>query len=196
MSGPPRPRRPGRRGPAARVRRALRWPVLAAGLAAAAAAGAQQPAAGGAPAPPSGEAGAAVDELRSRLAERERTIERLRARIARLREELARLGAEAPEAAAGTPAPPRPSRAGTLPVSPLVLGSSLIALLVLVVVASLFRRSGAPAERRAEAEEAPEDGAGGAARGEVPEEEAADLPFGLDLEEEPEETAAPGPHAR
>ncbi len=171
------------------MRRALRSLAFAAGLVAAAAAGAQQPVGERAPAPPSGEAGAVVDELRSRLAERERTLERLRARIARLREELARLRGEAPDAAAaGTPdggGERAPSRAWMLPVSPLALGSSLIALLVLVVVASLFRRSGAPAERRteAEAERAPGDGGGGA----VPEEEAAELPIGLDLEEDSEE---------
>ena len=89
-----------------------------------------------------------VTELNKRLAERDDAIEELLVQLAAVRRELRR-------AQGDTPAPPvRPAgsdgggegdgaaRATWLPVSPLVLGSSLIVLLVLIVVVTLIRQRG------------------------------------------------------
>ena len=95
------------------------------------------------------EARAAVAEMRERLAERDEAIEELLVQLAAARRELV-------AARAAAPAPPdgpdegddRPdgsdaaTRASWLPVSPLILGSSLIVLLVLIVVVTLLRQRG------------------------------------------------------
>ncbi len=101
------------------------------------------------------QAQATVAELRERLTERDEAIEELLVQLAGLQRELREIQATATppggpaadedEAAAEDAAAPRES---WLPVSPLILGSSLIVLLVLIVVVTLLRQRG-------EGEEAP-----------------------------------------
>ena len=90
-----------------------------------------------------------IAAMRERLAERDEAIEELLVQLAAARRELAAVQAAAPappdesagrdEAAAG---PDEATRASWLPVSPLILGSSLIVLLVLIVVVTLLRQRG------------------------------------------------------
>ena len=92
---------------------------------------------------------AEVADMHERLAERDEAIEELLVQLAAIRRELRQAQGEAP-AGAGAPAvgegDARPeetaSRASWLPVSPLVLGSGLIVLLVLIVVVTLIRQRG------------------------------------------------------
>ena len=95
------------------------------------------------------EARATVTELRERLVERDEAIEELLVQLATARRELRRAKSGEPEPSAESagsvdeeagsgPA----SGAGWLPVSPLILGSSLIVLLVLIVVVTLLRQRG------------------------------------------------------
>ena len=104
---------------------------------------------------------AAVAEMRERLDERDEAIEDLLVQLAAARREL-RAAASAPPPgdsaepegdAAGPDAAPR---ASWLPVSPLILGSSLIVLLVLIVVVTLLRQRGGAEE--ADPEEPFEEG--------------------------------------
>ena len=104
-----------------------------------------------------------VAELHKRLAERDEAIEDLLIQLAAVRRELraARDGTTAPavvdEEGAREDAA---SRATWLPVSPLVLGSSLIVLLVLIVVVTLIRQRGEREEPYSEGldEDGDEDG--------------------------------------
>ena len=90
-----------------------------------------------------------IAAMRERLDERDEAIEELLVQLAAARRELAaaRVAATAPpdesagldEEAAG---PDAATRASWLPVSPLILGSSLIVLLVLIVVVTLLRQRG------------------------------------------------------
>lgn len=125
-----------------------------------------------------------VSDLRERIAERDEAIEDLLVQLAAVQRELRQLRAEAePAPSGGSGAPERGEReaaggaegaasAGSaaasapswLPVSPLVLGSSLIVLLVLVVVVTLLRQRGEAEEvlpeepfEEEEGEEAGED---------------------------------------
>lgn len=111
-----------------------------------------------------------VSDLRERIAERDEAIEDLLVQLAAVQRELRQLRAEAdPAPSGGSGAPERGEReaageaegaasAGSaaasapswLPVSPLVLGSSLIVLLVLVVVVTLLRQRGEAEEALAE----------------------------------------------
>ena len=91
---------------------------------------------------------AEVTELNKRLAERDDAIEELLVQLAAVRRELRQAQGDAPAApppasdAGGEPASDGAARATWLPVSPLVLGSSLIVLLVLIVVVTLIRQRG------------------------------------------------------
>ena len=110
-----------------------------------------------------------VADLRKRLAERDEAIEDLLIQLSSVQRELRRLQAEAEPAPSVESAAPGGAAsggeaalpaAGWLPVSPLVLGSSLIVLLVLVVVVTLLRQRGEteePFEEEGEGEEAGED---------------------------------------
>lgn len=112
------------------------------------------------------EARATVAEMRERLAERDEAIEELLVQLAAARRELRAAQAVAPVpsdesagrdegAAEADPA----SRSSWLPVSPLILGSSLIVLLVLIVVVTLLRqRSDAEDEQSEEPFEDGEEG--------------------------------------
>ena len=97
---------------------------------------------------------ATVAEMRERLDERDEAIEELLVQLAAARRELRAMQAVAPAPppddsakpegdAAGPDAAPR---ASWLPVSPLILGSSLIVLLVLIVVVTLLRQRGGAEE--------------------------------------------------
>ena len=87
-----------------------------------------------------------VADMHERLAERDEAIEELLVQLAALRRELRQAQGGAP-AVSGAPAvgagdesrDGMASRASWLPVSPLVLGSGLIVLLVLIVVVTLIR---------------------------------------------------------
>ena len=100
------------------------------------------------------EARARVADLRQRLAERDEAIEELLVQLAAVQREL-RQGQGAEPAPSGEPGGREEdearrdsaSRSSWLPVSPLVLGSSLIVLLVLIVVVTLIRQRGEPEER-------------------------------------------------
>ena len=100
------------------------------------------------------EARATVADLRQRLAERDEAIEELLVQLAAVRREL-RPAPRAEPAPSGEPGGREEdearrdsaSRSSWLPVSPLVLGSSLIVLLVLIVVVTLIRQRGEPEER-------------------------------------------------
>ena len=94
-----------------------------------------------------------VSDLRERIAERDEAIEDLLVQLAAVQRELQQLRAEAePAPSGGSGAPERGEQeaaggeaapaASWLPVSPLVLGSSLIVLLVLIVVVTLLRQRG------------------------------------------------------
>ena len=106
------------------------------------------------------EARRTVADLRARLAERDRAIEDLLVRFAAVQRELRTFKAKAePAPAPSGEGESAAAAASWLPVSPLVLGSSLIVLLVLVVVVTLLRQRG-------EAEEAlPEEPFGEEAEG-------------------------------
>ena len=99
------------------------------------------------------EARATVAELRERLVERDDAIEELLVQLATARRELREARGPAPGTAPG-PAAPGGDEAGEgpasgadwLPVSPLILGSSLIVLLVLIVVVTLLRQRGGTEE--------------------------------------------------
>ena len=101
---------------------------------------------------------ATVSELRERLSERDDAIEDLLVQLAAVRRELRSLqetDAPAPpgdaegreEETAGRDGSPG---ASWLPVSPIILGSSLIVLLVLIVVVTLLRQRGETEETLAE----------------------------------------------
>ena len=97
---------------------------------------------------------ATVAEMRERLDERDEAIEELLVQLAAARRELRAVQAAAPAPPPDDPAEPEgdaagpdsASRASWLPVSPLILGSSLIVLLVLIVVVTLLRQRGAAEE--------------------------------------------------
>ena len=97
---------------------------------------------------------ATVAEMRERLDERDEAIEELLVQLAAARRELRAMQAAAPapppDDSAGSEGdaagPDAASRASWLPVSPLILGSSLIVLLVLIVVVTLLRQRGAAEE--------------------------------------------------
>ena len=98
-----------------------------------------------------------VADMYERLAERDEAIEELLVQLAALRRELRQAQGGAP-AVSGAPAvgagdelrDGMASRASWLPVSPLVLGSGLIVLLVLIVVVTLIRQRGERDEPYAE----------------------------------------------
>ena len=100
------------------------------------------------------EARATVAEMRERLDERDEAIEELLVQLAAARRELQALQAAAPapppddsaEAEGDAAGPDTAPRASWLPVSPLILGSSLIVLLVLIVVVTLLRQRGGAEE--------------------------------------------------
>ena len=122
-----------------------------------------------------------VVELHKRLAERDEAIEELLVQLAEIQRELraARAGAPPPstEAVPGDEVDTGESpaaRASWLPVSPLVLGSSLIVLLVLIVVVTLIRQRGEREDPHAE------DLHGGGDDGDGGEESYADGPDGDD----------------
>ena len=110
---------------------------------------------------------AAVAEMRDRLDERDEAIEDLLVQLAAARRELRAMQAAAPAPAplpddsadpeAGAAGSDPEPRASWLPVSPLILGSSLIVLLVLIVVVTLLRQRGA---EEAYSEEPLEEGEG------------------------------------
>lgn len=97
---------------------------------------------------------ATVVEMRERLDERDEAIEELLVQLAAARRELRAVQAAAPAPPPGDSAEPEgdvagpgaASRASWLPVSPLILGSSLIVLLVLIVVVTLLRQRGGAEE--------------------------------------------------
>ena len=97
---------------------------------------------------------ATVAEMRERLDERDEAIEELLVQLAAARRELRAAQAAAPapppddsaESEGDAAGPDAASRASWLPVSPLILGSSLIVLLVLIVVVTLLRQRGAAEE--------------------------------------------------
>ena len=97
---------------------------------------------------------AAVAAMRERLDERDEAIEELLVQLAAARRELRAMQAAAPAPPPGdsaepegdAPGPDGTPRASWLPVSPLILGSSLIVLLVLIVVVTLLRQRGAAEE--------------------------------------------------
>ena len=97
---------------------------------------------------------ATVAEMRERLDERDEAIEELLVQLAVARRELRAVQAAAPAPPADDSAEPEgdaagpdaASRASWLPVSPLILGSSLIVLLVLIVVVTLLRQRGGAEE--------------------------------------------------
>ena len=97
---------------------------------------------------------ATVAEMRERLDERDEAIEELLVQLAAARRELRAVQAAAPapppdesaESEGDAAGPDAASRASWLPVSPLILGSSLIVLLVLIVVVTLLRQRGAAEE--------------------------------------------------
>ena len=97
---------------------------------------------------------ATVAEMRERLDERDEAIEDLLVQLAAARRELRAMQAAAPASSPGDSAGSEgdaagsdaASRASWLPVSPLILGSSLIVLLVLIVVVTLLRQRGAAEE--------------------------------------------------
>ena len=143
-----------------------------------------------------------VADLRERLAERDEAIEELLVKLGAAQRELRSLRAEAPEPAPSgeSGAPEReasegegaaPPAAGWLPVSPLVLGSSLIVLLVLVVVVTLLRQRGEAEDALAE-EDFEEEG------GEDPDGETHEgEPHAMEAEAEPrDDRAARGAPAR
>ena len=108
-----------------------------------------------------------VLDLRERLDERDLAIEELLIELAAARQELrrARTGAPArPGGSAGQEGeaggPDAGTRGSWLPVSPLILGSSLLVLLVLIVVVTLLRRQGESED--AHPEELSEEGEEGA----------------------------------
>ena len=100
------------------------------------------------------EARASVAEMRERLAERDEAIEELLVQLAAARRELRAVQAAVPVPPPGESAegedeaagPDTASGASWLPVSPLILGSSLIVLLVLIVVVTLLRQRGGAEE--------------------------------------------------
>jgi pilus assembly protein FimV len=120
--------------------------------------------AGGAPAPEDDDAEelrkarATVSELRERLSERDDAIEDLLVQLAAVRRELRSLQETAAPTPPGdaegrgeeTPGRDEAPGASWLPVSPLILGSSLIVLLVLIVVVTLLRQRGETEEALAE----------------------------------------------
>ena len=89
-----------------------------------------------------------VAEMRERLDERDEAIEELLVQLAAARRELQAVRAAAPppddsaEPESDAAGPDAAPRASWLPVSPLILGSSLIVLLVLIVVVTLLRQRG------------------------------------------------------
>lgn len=92
---------------------------------------------------------ATVADMRDRLAERDEAIEDLLVQLAAARRELRAVQAVAPAPSdettggdEGAPGADSASRTSWLPVSPLILGSSLIVLLVLIVVVTLLRQRG------------------------------------------------------
>ena len=93
---------------------------------------------------------AAVTAMRERLDERDEAIEELLVQLAAARRELRAMQAAAPAPSPDDSAGPGGDAAGPdgtpraswLPVSPLILGSSLIVLLVLIVVVTLLRQRG------------------------------------------------------
>ena len=95
-----------------------------------------------------------VAEMRERLDERDEAIEELLVQLAAARRELRAAQAAAPAPPPGDSAGPEGDTAGSdaapraswLPVSPLILGSSLIVLLVLIVVVTLLRQRGGAEE--------------------------------------------------
>ncbi len=95
-----------------------------------------------------------VAELRDRLSERDEAIEDLLVQLAAAQRELRDLRAKVGPAPSGESAAAEEEAAGEgaapaaswLPVSPLILGSSLIVLLVLIVVVTLLRQRGAAEE--------------------------------------------------
>ena len=97
---------------------------------------------------------ATVAEMRERLDERDEAIEELLVQLAAARRELQAVQAAGPapppddsaEAEGGAAGPDAAPRASWLPVSPLILGSSLIVLLVLIVVVTLLRQRGGAEE--------------------------------------------------
>ena len=101
---------------------------------------------------------ATVAEMRERLDERDEAIEELLVQLAAARRELRAVQAAAPASSPDDSAEPEgdaagpdaASRASWLPVSPLILGSSLIVLLVLIVVVTLLRQRGAAEEAYSE----------------------------------------------
>ena len=101
---------------------------------------------------------ATVSELRDRLSERDDAIEDLLVQLAAVRRELRSLQETDPPAPPGdaegrdeeTPGQDEAPGASWLPVSPLILGSSLIVLLVLIVVVTLLRQRGETEETLAE----------------------------------------------
>ena len=102
---------------------------------------AEAPEDGGAVAEELREARETVADLRERLSERDAAIEELLVQLAVVQRELRVLKAKAEPAPSGE-GESAASAASWLPVSPLVLGSSLIVLLVLVVVVTLLRQRG------------------------------------------------------
>ena len=92
---------------------------------------------------------ATVEEMRERLDERDEAIEELLVELAAARRELRVVRGDAPAPPSGDPAEREGAaapRASWLPVSPLILGSSLIVLLVLIVVVTLLRQRGGAEE--------------------------------------------------
>ena len=138
-----------------------------------------------------------VADMHERLAERDEAIEELLVQLAAIRRELRQAQGGAP-AVSGAPAVGEgdesrdgmASRASWLPVSPLVLGSGLIVLLVLIVVVTLIRQRGERDEPYAE--DLYEDGDEESYPEEAGEDEVEDLypdpaedPPGDDFEPEP-----------
>lgn len=94
------------------------------------------------------EARATVTELRERLSERDEAIEDLLVQLAAVQRELREIQRAAAPAPPAESAPVEDEAPGAswLPVSPLILGSSLIVLLVLIVVVTLLRQRGGAEE--------------------------------------------------
>ena len=107
------------------------------------------------------EARATVAEMRERLEERDEAIEELLVQLAAARRELQAAPAppldDSAEQEGDVAGPDEAPRAGWLPVSPLILGSSLIVLLVLIVVVTLLRQRGGSEEPFDEGEEGAHD---------------------------------------